>query len=156
MQVYWTYNLWVRVMRQLSEEERKIIVKFYLQTGSLVLTQRKFRTRFPTIREKPPSNTIKRLTEHFLAHGTVGTQNTRNSSSKILPEHLWKSDKSFGELRKSLECPCDTLRSKLESAAVPRIGFFGRTWSLGHTGYQHRKSFPSLIAYNGCSFAVGF
>ena len=70
-------------MRQLSEEERKIIVKFYLQTGSLVLTQRKFRAHFPTIREKPPANTIKRLTEHFLAHGTVGNQNTGNSGRKI-------------------------------------------------------------------------
>ena len=65
-------------MRQLSEEERKIIVKFYLQTGSLELTQRKFMAHFPTIREKPPANTINRLTEHLLAHGTVGNQNTGN------------------------------------------------------------------------------
>ena len=70
-------------MRQLSEEERKIIVKFFLQTGSLVQTQRKFRAHFPTIRKKPPANTIKRLTEHFLAHGTVGNQNTGNSGRKI-------------------------------------------------------------------------
>ena len=82
MQIYLTYNLLVRVMRQLSEEERKIIVKFFLQTGSVVQTQRKFRAHFPTIRKKPPANTIKRLTEHFLAHGTVGNQNTGNSGRK--------------------------------------------------------------------------
>ena len=52
-----TYNLLVRVMRQLSKEERKIIVIFFLQTGSLVQTQRKFSAHFPTIRKKPPANT---------------------------------------------------------------------------------------------------
>ena len=83
MQIYLAYNLLVSVKRQLSEEERKIIVKFYLQTGSLVLTQRTFRSHFPTIREKPPENTIKWLTEHFLSQGTLGNKNTRNSGRKI-------------------------------------------------------------------------
>ena len=58
-------------------------MKFYLKTGSLVLTQMKFRAHFPTIREKSPANTIKRLTEHLLAHITVGNQNTGNSDRKL-------------------------------------------------------------------------
>lgn len=74
------------VMKQLSKEHRTLIVQFYLKSGSVILTQRRFRNHFKT-REAPTPKTIQRLTEKFLAVGSIHNQNTGKSGRKRTSRH---------------------------------------------------------------------
>ena len=68
-------------MDRLSQDERIKVVRFYLETKSIVLTQRKFKRHF-SVRTAPTRKTIQRITEKFLAHGTVQNQNKGNCGPK--------------------------------------------------------------------------
>ena len=60
-------------MYRLSKDERTKVVPFYLETKSVVLTQRKFKRNF-SARTAPTRKTILRITEKFIAHGTLKNQ----------------------------------------------------------------------------------
>ena len=60
-------------MYRLSKDERIKVVQFYLETKTVILTQRKFKRNF-SARTAPTRKTILRSTEKFIAHGTVKNQ----------------------------------------------------------------------------------
>ena len=68
-------------MSQLSTVQRTAIVNFYLRTGSIISTQRLFHKHFKG-QGTPTNKTIQRLTEKFLAQGSVNNQNTGKSGRK--------------------------------------------------------------------------
>lgn len=79
-------------MAPLNTEAKTKIVQFYLETKSVVLTQRKFKRAFPHC-FTPTRKTILRLTEHFLAFGTVQHKRKGNSGRKasiVTSENLAK------------------------------------------------------------------
>ena len=69
------------VMKPFNTEPKTHIVKFYLKIGSAALTQRQYRCHFK-IREAPTIKTIQRLTEKFLAEGSISNQNSGKSGNK--------------------------------------------------------------------------
>ena len=82
---------------QLSKEERIRVAKFYLQNGSVVQTQRKFKAHFKTKKAPPTRKTIVSLAEYFLSNGTVQNQNSGNSGRENQSWHRWKLGRSHGE-----------------------------------------------------------
>ena len=68
-------------MDRLSKDERIKVVRFYLETRSIILTQRKFKRHF-SARTAPTRKTILRITEKFIAHGTVQNQNKSTCGPK--------------------------------------------------------------------------
>lgn len=69
-------------MYQLSKDERIKLAQFYLESKSVVLTQRKFKRHF-SVRTAPTRKTILRITEKLLAHGDVRNRNKGNCGPKI-------------------------------------------------------------------------
>ena len=68
-------------MDQLSTDQRTKVVQFYLETKSIILTQRKIKRHFLT-RAVPTRKTILRITEKFIPFGTVQNQNKNNTGPK--------------------------------------------------------------------------
>lgn len=68
-------------MDHLSTDQRTKVVQFYLETKSIILTQRKFKRHFST-RGVPTRKTILRTTEKFIAFGTVKNQNKNKTGPK--------------------------------------------------------------------------
>ena len=57
-------------MARLSSEQNTKMVQFYLQTGSVIETKRKYRSIFGP-KSTPSSHAISRLTQNFIATGTT-------------------------------------------------------------------------------------
>ena len=65
-------------MDHLSTDQRTKVVQFFLETKSIILTQRKLKRHFST-RAVPPRKIILRITEKLIAFGTVQNQNKNNT-----------------------------------------------------------------------------
>ena len=101
------------VMKPFSTEQKTQIVKFYLKHGSAVLTQRQYRSHFK-VREAPTIKTIRRLTEKFLAEGSVDNQNPGRSGRK-------KTSRSQEAIRKVTEHVTQTPKVSVRRLAS-RVG----------------------------------
>ena len=63
-------------------EQRSKIVKFYLETKSLVQTQREYRKHFG-VKEAPSVTSIKKIVQKFEVHGTCHNRNKGNSGRRV-------------------------------------------------------------------------
>ena len=63
-------------------EQRSKIVKFYLETKSLVQTQREYRKHFG-VKEAPSVTSIKKIIQKFEVHGTCHNRNKGNSGRRV-------------------------------------------------------------------------
>ena len=67
-------------------EQRSKIVKFYLETKSLVQTQREYRKHFG-VKEAPSVTSIKKIVQKFEVHGTCHNRNKGNSGRRVSAEN---------------------------------------------------------------------
>ena len=63
-------------------EQRSKIVKFYLETKSLVQTQREYCKHFG-VKEAPSVTSIKKIVQKFEVHGTCHNRNKGNSGRRV-------------------------------------------------------------------------
>ena len=63
-------------------EQRSKIVKFYLETKSLVQIQREYRKHFG-VKEAPSVTSIKKIVQKFEVHGTCHNRNKGNSGRRV-------------------------------------------------------------------------
>ena len=63
-------------------EQRLKAVKFYLETKSLVLTQREYRKHFG-VKQAPSPAAIKKIVQKFEVHGTCQKKNKGNSGRRV-------------------------------------------------------------------------
>ena len=63
-------------------EQRSKVVKFYLETKSLVQTQREYRKHFG-VKQAPSPAAIKKIVQKFEVHGTCHNRNKGNSGRRV-------------------------------------------------------------------------
>ena len=63
-------------------EQRSKVVKFYLETKSLVQTQREYRKHFGA-KQTPSPAAIKKIVQKFEVHGTCHNRNKGNSGRRV-------------------------------------------------------------------------
>ena len=108
------------VMKPFNTEQKTRIVKFYIKHGSAVLTQRQYRRHFK-VREAPTIRTIQRLTDKFLAEGSISNQNAGKLVGKNIPQ-------SGGHTEGRGACRSDTENA----GAAPRVSGEGLSKSSSH------------------------
>ena len=100
------------IMKQLSNEQRTLIVKYYLKSGSGILTQRQFSKRFK-VRKAPTVKTIQRLTEKFHAEGSVRNQNAGRSGRKKVSRRQDNVQKVAEHINETLKVSVRRLASQV-------------------------------------------
>ena len=63
-------------------EQRLKVVKFYLETKSLVQTYREYRKHFG-VKQAPSPAAIKKIVQKFEVHGTCHNRNKGNSGRRV-------------------------------------------------------------------------
>ena len=91
-------------MDHLSTDQITKVVQFYLETKSIILTQRKLKRHFSS-RAVPTRKIILRITEKLIAFRTVQNQNKNNTGLKITVSTSAMIKKLNGTVRLAcLEC----------------------------------------------------
>ena len=82
-------------------EQRSKIVKFYLETKSLVQTQREYRKHFG-VKEAPSVTSIKKIVQKFEVHGTCHNRNKGNSGRRVSARTECGDGKANGDKNRKL------------------------------------------------------
>ena len=91
----------ISAMDHLSTKQRTEVMQFYLETKSIILTQRKFKRHFST-RAVHTRKIILRIAEKFIAFVTVQNQNKKNTG----PKRTVSTSATVKELKDTVRLAC--------------------------------------------------